>query len=328
MKVTRRRAMIGGAIVLSGGLGAKVIWDEEERMLRASAFVGKAERYDDSLADVVRRGLAALGIGTDWARGKSVLIKPNLVEPTLEAPHINTHPALVRAVVEVFRSMDAREVFVAEGQGHVRDSYLVLEQSGLGKMISDAKISFVDLNHDEIASVPNALGMTKLTEIVVAQTVKRADRVVSLAKMKTHHWAGLTLSMKNCFGLLPGTVYGWPKNVLHFQGIERSIVDIVASVKPDLAIVDGVVGMEGDGPIMGTPKQSNVIVMGTNFPAVDATCARIMDFDPKRIPYLALSSGRLGPIFEEHIAQRGEPISAVKQRFQMLDLPHFKQFRA
>jgi uncharacterized protein (DUF362 family) len=223
--------------------------------------------------------------------------------------------------------MDAREVLVAEGQGHVRDSYLVLEQSGLGKTLADAKIRFVDLNHDDIIATPNALKCTTLDELVFPQTIKRVDRIVSLAKMKTHHWAGLTLSMKNLFGILPGIVYGWPKNVLHYQGIPNSIVDIVATAKPHLAIIDGIVGMEGDGPIMGTPKQSNVIVMGANLPAVDASAARLMDFDPKRIPYLALASGRLGPINERNIEQRGETLASMRKRFEMLGDPHFRQFR-
>ena len=84
--------------------------------------------------------------------------------------------------------------------------------------------------------------------------LKRADLVVSLPKLKTHHWAGVTLAMKNLFGVMPGVAYGWPKNVLHHAGIPGSILDINAAVKPALAIVDGIVGMEGDGPIMGTPK--------------------------------------------------------------------------
>jgi hypothetical protein len=79
--------------------------------------------------------------------------------------------------------------------------------------------------------------------------------------------------MKNLFGLMPGTVYGWPKNVLHMAGIESSILDIVATVRPHLAIVDGIVGMEGDGPILGDPRAAGVLVMGTSFPAVDATAA-------------------------------------------------------
>ena len=139
--------------------------------------------------------------------------------------------------------------------------------------------------------------------------------------MKTHHWAGVTLSLKNFFGVMPGIVYGWPKNVLHHAGIGPSILDIAAAVRPHLAIVDGIIGMEGDGPIMGTPRQAGVLVMGTNLPAVDATCARLMQIDPWKIGYLAAASGRLGPIAERHIEQRGETIKSFTQRFELLDHP-------
>ena len=153
------------------------------------------------------------------------------------------------------------------------------------------------------------------------------DVVVSLAKMKNHVTAGVTLSMKNLFGVMPGVYYGWPKNVLHHCGIDNSIVDIAATVRPQLAIVDGVVGMEGDGPIMGTPRQSKLLVMGTNLTAVDATTARLMGFEPRRLPFLRVASGRLGPIAERHIQQRGESIAQCAQRFALEDHPHFKRFR-
>ncbi len=87
--------------------------------------------------------------------------------------------------------------------------------------------------------------------------------VISLPKLKTHHWAVATLSLKNLFGTLPGICYGWPKNELHWRGIDNSIVDIALTRTPDLAIVDGIVGMEGDGPLNGTPKPMGVLVMGT-----------------------------------------------------------------
>ena len=74
--------------------------------------------------------------------------------------------------------------------------------------------------------------------------------------MKTHHWAGVTLSLKNLFGTLPGLVYGWPKNDLHWAGIEQSILDIAGAVRPAYSIIDGIVGMEGNGPISGEPVAS------------------------------------------------------------------------
>jgi len=155
--------------------------------------------------------------------------------------------------------------------------------------------------------------------LFIPEEIVRADFVVLLAKMKTHNWVGATLSMKNLFGVMPGMIYGWPKNVLHWAGINNCIYDITATVKPHLAIVDGIVGMEGDGPIMGDPVKANVLVMGRNLPAVDATCARIMGINPEKIPYLKHASGRIGAIKESNIEQRGENIASAKKEFQLLD---------
>ena len=85
---------------------------------------------------------------------------------------------------------------------------------------------------------------------------------------------------------MPGVCYGWPKNVLHHAGIPESIFDIAAVVRPHLAIIDGVIGMEGGGPMMRSPKSSGVLNMGTNLTAVDATCARLISIDPWRVAYL------------------------------------------
>jgi uncharacterized protein (DUF362 family) len=317
---TRRGFLAAAATVAVGG-SAWSLWNGDESRWRADVVVARAGSYEVDLVKVVRDGLAELGLGRPRVRGKSVLLKPNLVEPSRSAPHVNTHPSVVRAVAEVFRSWDAREVFVAEGQGHCRDTSYVLEQSGLGPVLEEAGLEFVDLNHDDVFSVPNLQGLTRLGSLHLPSTLRRADLVVSLPKMKTHHWAGVTLSMKNLFGVMPGVAYGWPKNVLHHAGIPGSILDINAAVKPSLAIVDGVVGMEGDGPIMGTPVASGVLVMGTNLAAVDATAARLMGVDPWRVPYLAAASGLLGPIAERHIRQRGEPIDRLARAFAILDHP-------
>jgi uncharacterized protein (DUF362 family) len=314
-------------MIVTTGLLAKLARDEDERGMRADIVIAKATQYDDGLARVVREGLAELGIGRAWARGKSILLKPNLVEPSQEAPQINTHPALVRAVAEVFRGWDAREILVAEGQGHCRDSDLVLEQSGLEEVLREARLPFVDLNHDDVFEAENRLGASRMRRLYLPATHRRVDRVVSLPKLKTHHWAGVTLAMKNLFGVMPGVCYGWPKNVLHHAGIPESILDITAAVRPHLAIVDGVIDMEGDGPIMGPPKAAGLLVLGTNLPAVDATAARLMGIDPGRVAYLAGASGRLGPIAERHIRQRGEPIAALAQRFALLDHPSLAGLR-
>ncbi len=314
----RRMFLTGMGGLAAAGMSGQLVAEWHEKGWRSRVVIVRAATYEIDLEDRIRGGLSELDFGPERIRGKSVLLKPNLVEPYADSPQTNTHPAVVRAAAAVFRSWGAREVFVAEGPGHCRDTELVLDQSGMSPMLRESRLDFVDLNHDDVVLVPNRLRRTTLPHLALPTTLQRTDIIVSIPKMKTHHWAGVTLSMKNLFGVLPGIFYGWPKNVLHHAGISPSILDITHAVKPHLAIVDGIVGMEGDGPIMGTPKPAGVLVMGTNLVSVDATASRLMGIDPNRIEYLAASSGRLGPIAERHIEQRGETIASLAQPFQLL----------
>ena len=147
-------------------------------------------------------------------------------------------------------------------------------------------VPFVDINHDEPIKTPNMGQLTGLEYLYLSRTIATADVVISLPKLKTHHWAGATLSLKNLFGTLPGICYGWPKNELHWRGIHNSIVDIALTRTPDLAIVDGIIGMEGDGPLNGTAKPFGALIMGHDLVAVDATCCRLKEAD---IPQLGES---------------------------------------
>lgn len=290
--------------------------------MRADVLIARAPNYGVDLTGLIGEGLSTLGITRRDIRGKRVLLKPNLVETARGRSHINTHPAVVVAAAEAMRRLDAREVIVAEAQGHRRDSRLVLDESGMGQALRESGLEFVDLNHDDVARVANAGDRTSLEGLYLPKTLLKADWIVSMPKLKTHHWVGATCSMKNLFGVMPGIVYGWPKNVLHYEGIDNAILDINATVRPSLAIVDGIVGMEGDGPIMGTPKTVGAVIMGRNLTAVDATAARVMRLSPRTIGYLKGASGRLGPIHEWNITQRGELIADLRTPFEILDVPH------
>jgi len=287
-----------------------------------SVFVAKAASYAGDLRRPILDALMELGVA-GLLHGKSVVLKPNLVEPHQGREHINTHPLVVRAAAEAFLSLGAAKVTVAEGAGHIRDPQYVLELSGLLDVLREDRIPFVDLNTAPARLLANPARQSSLGGIVLPELLLGADLVVSLAKLKTHHWAGVTLSMKNLFGVLPGQVYGWPKNVLHWAGIHQSAVDILATLAPGLAIVDGIVGMEGDGPIMGTPVNAGVLVVGRNLPAVDATCCRLMGLRPERVAHLRLAAGlNLGHIDQERIGQRGEELAQASRPFQLRpDIP-------
>ena len=121
--------------------------------------------------------------------------------------------------------------------------------------------------------------------------------------------------MKNFFGVVPGSVYGWPKNKLHYYGIPESIVALNRQFgRKAFAIVDGVIGMEGNGPIQGTPKPVGVLVMGSDLVAVDSTCCRVMGINPEKVSYLRMAAD-LGHVHPERIEQRGETIASVQTNF-------------
>lgn len=258
-------------------------------------------------------------------RDKVVLIKPNFVEPD-EQGIINTHPVVIRAAREVFLRLGAKSVIIAEGPGHERDTEGIVEVLRLRDYVGPLERTFVDLNTDDVSQVSTRTQASKLKSLCLPKTVLGADYVVSMPKMKTHHWVGVTLSLKNMFGIVPGNCYGWPKNVLHWAGLSRSILDINSTVRPDFAIVDGIVGMEGNGPIQGTAKPSGVLVVGDDPVAVDATCARVMGLLPERIDYVKRAALLLGNIREERIVQRGENISGVRTPFKLL--PAFRNLSA
>ncbi len=327
-KFSRRKLLRGLGII---GAGAGVVsvlklLDKHENGLEARVSIEPARSYDADLEAAILAGFERLDVTREELNGKRVLLKPNLVETALGHGHINTHPKVVLAAARAFRQLGAQP-FLAEGQGHRRDSWLVLEESGMARTLEEGGLDFVDLNHDEPIEVPNAGEVSELVSLWLPRSLVEADWVVSMPKIKTHHWAGITCSMKNFFGAVPGIVYGWPKNVLHHVGISEAIVDINATIEPDFAIADGIVGMQGDGPIMGEPKELGALVMSRNLPALDATCARLMQLNPAGAPYLPLSSGWLGPIFERNIEQVGQPIEALASAFDVVDFPHLHALR-
>ena len=318
-KISRRKLLVD---VLAAGVigtaGALVHENLRQKRRKAKVFIAKASSYRTDLVSILDAGFRHLGLAKE-IRGKRILLKPNFVETLRGTTHICTHPAVVFAAVEAFRRFGAASVLIGEGPGHCRDTARVLEEAGMTEALLEHKMPFIDLNNDDLVITSNAGGRSGLGTLALPATVEQVDWIVSMPKMKTHHWVGVTLSMKNLFGLMPGIAYGWPKNLFHWVGIEPCILDINATVKPHFAIVDGIVGMEGDGPIMGTPKPAGVLVMGRNLAAVDATAARIMGIDPLKVAYLKAADGWLGTIREEEIAQRGETVTATRTDFTLLD---------
>lgn len=320
-KISRRdllKALPMAALVAS--CTQKPPYDRNSFVLPSRSAVGifPAPTYDVDFTDVISRGFRELGVDV---KGRSVLLKPNLVE---YAPGtvINTHPLVVAGAATACLRAGAREVVVGEAPGHRRDIEYLLSVTGLSDHLREMRIRFVDLNHDDVRVMTLRSHFTGIDQMALPVEVLKSDFVISMPKLKTHHWAAMTASMKNFFGVVPGAVYGWPKNILHFHGIDNSILDLNATIRPHLTIVDAVVAMEGDGPIMGKPRQTGFIAIGSDLVAVDATCARIIGFEPSKITYLMEASKYLGNLSPSRIDVRGEALSRYRTRFDVL--PQFK----
>lgn len=249
--------------------------------------------------------------------GARVVIKPNLVDVVGDAPCF-THPRVAQAMIQLARELGAREIIVAEGATFRRDVQAILDATGYADLLARERIAFVDLNYDDVVAVTLRGGYTRLKTLLVAQTIRDADVLISLPKMKTHHWTQISVSIKNLFGIVPGVKYGWPKNTLHIQGIPAFLAELADSLPTRAcAVVDGIVGLEGDGPLFGSAVPSGVIVAGNDLLAVDATCARLMGFDPAQIDYLAFAAwAGIGAMDEGKIEWVGEPRARFQRRYE------------
>jgi uncharacterized protein (DUF362 family) len=282
-------------------------------------LIRKAASYQQELSELISESLREFNLPV---QGKTVLLKPNLVglDPL---GVMNTHPAVIAATRESFLRLGAARVLVGDGPAMDRDTHAILESVRLREFTGDLRRDFCDLNLDDVERVVLETRASRLKELFLPKTVLGVDFLVSMPKLKTHHWAGVTLSLKNMFGIVPGSCYGWPKNVLHWAGIDRAILDINAAARPDFAIVDGILGMEGNGPIQGTPKAAGIVLFGDDPVAVDATGCRVMGLLPEKVTYLARSGTMLGHLDPLKIQQLGESVESVRTPFAVL--PEFRR---
>src|ERR1043165_238990 len=300
--MNRRDLLIASAAVTGSALTMRLQqrkYSRDVRPSRSRIAILHTGHYSDHLDELVHDGLRLFNLDV---RGKSVLLKPNIVEYIPERP-VNTDTQLIGATAEAFLRLDAASVTVGEGPGHHRDTELLLYETGLGDQLVHRKISFVDLNRDELVKTKLQANYSGLNHLWLPRTVLASDFIVSMPKVKTHHWTGVTLSMKNMFGIVPGSRYGWPKNVLHWTGIHESILDICATVRPNFVIADGIMAMEGDGPLNGTPKALHTILFADDPVAADAELTRLLGLNPARVRYIQEAGQFIGNINSSKISK-------------------------
>ncbi len=336
--VTRRRLLLAGASAASGFVVTR--WFHRRRGEPATAgpnagtgepvaLVGCDSYRREALRESLARGFH-LAPPPD-VRGKRVLLKPNFVEYAPERP-VTTHVELIRETVRAFRERGAAEVVIGEGPGHNPDTDEVWGRSGLYRVGAEEGAKVVDLNVDDLVltrmrTFPEGKGFKGrvLERLFLPRTLLEADFVVSMPKLKTHHWSGVTLGMKNLFGVVPSVKYGWPKNLLHMNGIVRSLSELAATIPVAYTIVDGVEGMEGNGPIVGSAVPSHCLLFGRSVYSVDWVATQVMGLDPAKLPVMTLASATgFGPLADAPMV--GESLKTLQRSFILP--PQFDVLRA
>ena len=246
-----------------------------------SVKVVRAKKYSvKSLERLIGGAIKELGL--DLQNKRTAVLKPNIVIPAKPDSAIITHPAVVEATISVLEEngFETKNITIAEGSGLGTDESRVFEVSGYSELAARKGVNLVNLNRlnkAERVEVRWKYGVLKLPKIVL-----EADLYVNLPKMKTHGQTVVTLSMKNQKGLLLNA----DKKRFHNLGLHEPLVELAKVVKPDLIVVDGVEGMEGEGPLNGKKKRVGVLVLGTNLLEVDTACCEIMGVKPESVQHI------------------------------------------
>ena len=313
----------------------------------ATVAVVRADAWpvsDEEVESLVREAVAlAGGLEGIVEPGDVVVIKPNLVWGGHPDEGYTTDPRVVRAVVRLVQEAGAGQVIIADGAARYRedrdergatlDAFRRCGYDADGDLLDDETgVPLVDLNdaggldqHDPAlvteVTVPNGLIQTSYW---LPRVVMEADVLITVPVLKNHFAAGVTLALKNQFGVAPSDVYHSPGSRMYKgalghgpDDLGRHIVDLNLARPPDFAVVDGLRGMT-DGPTGGTLVQPpmRLIMAGADPVAVDTVGALVMGYDPRSIPYLAWAAGAgLGTDDVAQITVRGLRVSQVRRDF-------------
>jgi uncharacterized protein (DUF362 family) len=238
-----------------------------------------------------------------------VLIKVNFITDKTWETGATTDPLVVEAIIQKLKELPVT-INVVESDATMTNADKAFEKTGMKEMCSRNGVECINLRYvkDKVKiDVPNeeVLGSITVPRIVAESAI------ISAAKLKTHMSTGVTLGMKNMFGLLPDKF----KAKYHARGISKVIVDINSVIKPALTVIDGFVAMEGKGPVDGTPIQMDLIIASKDVVAADATGCRVMGIDPHSLSHIRRAHEKgLGNI--DDIEVLGEKIESVAKTFK------------
>ncbi len=240
----------------------------------------------DRVAEALCHGINLLGgLEKYCSPGELLLLKPNLLLGDKPEKGSTTHPLFFQAVAELFKSGGTRMVYgdspgFGSPQAAVQTSGLKTIAESLGLELSDF------LN---VMQVSNPDGIL-LKQFNLAKGLRGVDGVINLPKLKTHGLTRLTGAVKNLFGCLPGvqkaSFHASLKDPSRFS---KMLVDLAEHISPRLNIMDGILGMEGNGPRNGRLRQVGIVLLSTNPHAMDHCVAQIMNLKPDLVPTLRVA---------------------------------------
>ena len=230
--------------------------------------------------DAVRRALELIREDVRVPHGLPVLLKPNFTAPTVALS--TTTVGSIQATMDFLMGLGVKRFIIGETASG--DAMKAFEQAGYLPLKKSYDVEFRDLNQDEVVTF-------ELLDSALAPAAFRLAKsyftsyVVSVSCMKSHNAVVATLAIKN---MAVGSIMHPDRETFSHapQPINLSIARLNRAASPGLAVIDGVVGMEGDGPIDGTPVRSGIALAGTDALAVDSVGAELMGFDPRTIGYL------------------------------------------
>ena len=286
----------------------------------------KCESYSaDLVYSALKKAWEASG-GFD-IKGKTLLVKPNILSASPPEKAVCTHPEFVKQSVRLFMELGAEKIFAGDSPGFQSTEYAG-KKSGIKEAAVSEGAEWIDFASSSELANPGGLLVKKFQ---VSSVLKQVDAVVSLPKMKTHQLLYFTGGMKNLFGLVPGLM----KSQFHlrFPGREnfaQMITDLNTAVKPVFTLMDGIISMEGPGPGNGYPRSTGLVLASSNILALDTAAAKIMGYSPEDMPLLktAVRSGNWMRSVDDYSVNgdfEEEPVSDDYQRIRILkDISMFR----
>jgi len=249
-------------------------------------------RTFDGIEAAVHRVISQLGGMASFIRdAKIAVLKPNFVAGRSAETGATTSFALLKAVADEVRSCGAEPV-LCETPGTEFDREATYTILGVEQFCAENGIRLVRIDpeggeQDWIELRP--VGTKRLHRFRIPRFMQEAC-FINLPVLKTHVVSTMTLGMKNPMGILPRP----DRRAMHTLGIAQCIVDMNRGIKPDLTIIDGSVGQDGEGPLYGNKANLQVLVAGHDSLAVDLICCQIVGVDPRSIPHLKLALAQMG----------------------------------